>query len=245
MSDRWVPAGTQRVGKPRDPSVCAGSVFGRLTVTEALRNESTGRFGWNCQCKCGGSAIATVSDLKSGKVRSCGCLRREVVSAKNKTHGHTSIFRDETGRRSRVYEVWKSMIRRCHAPSDKSYERYGARGIQVCDRWREDFLNFLADMGEPPLGMSIDREDNDGDYEPGNCKWATVEEQNNNTRSNVILETPDGAMNIAQFAKRYSLKYSSTRDKVAKGETTIAGIPIKVVRLSCRNKAALTMEKTA
>jgi hypothetical protein len=152
------------------------------------------------------------------------------------THGHTSIFRDESGKRSRVYEIWKSMIRRCHAPKDKCYFRYGARGISVCDRWRADFLNFLEDMGEPPLGMSLDRENNNGDYEPGNCRWATDDVQQNNTRANIVLDTPSGEMTIAQFARLHSLNYAATRDKVARGETLISGIEIKVLRFGCKSK---------
>lgn len=225
------------IGRPRR-MLEIGTVFGRLTVIGLGRRKEGAQLQWECRCSCGGTAFAGIADLELGKVRSCGCLRREVVSAKNMTHGHTSIFRDESGKRSKVYQIWKSMIKRCHTPTDKGYEGYGGRGISVCDRWRESFQNFLADMGEPPHGMSIDRENNDGNYEPGNCRWETITTQNNNTRANTILDTPNGQLTMSQFAKLHSLKYMRLRDAVARGEAMIDGIPIKVLRFGCKSKRA-------
>lgn len=121
------------------------------------------------------------------------------------------------------------MVKRCHSPTSKNYKDYGARGIAVCERWRSSFESFLADMGEPGPGQSIERERNGGNYEPGNCHWATREEQANNTRANVIINTTGGEkMTMAQFVRANELKYSATRMKIKRGIREINGIKFHV-----------------
>jgi hypothetical protein len=125
---------------------------------------------------------AQTEKLTSGQPRSCGCLALDRITNLRLRHGHTQGYAS-----SKVYQCWKNLRKRCDYPSDNHYHLYGARGIAVCERWRT-FENFLADMGDPPTPEhSIERRDNNGDYEPGNCIWATGDVQRRNTRINVNI----------------------------------------------------------
>ena len=156
-----------------------GQEFGRLRVVRRAENSKQGQSRWECKCSCGGVIVATGGNLAKGGYMSCGCAKIK--------HGHA-----RRGLRSPEYMAWAGIVDRCESPSCLAYARYGGRGISVCERWRYSFETFLADMGRKPApGHSIDRVDNDGDYEPGNCRWATRSQQNRN-RSSVIWITANG-----------------------------------------------------
>lgn len=160
-----------------------GAVFDRLTVIEYAGNDKYKNAQWKCRCECGTEKVISGASLRSGHTLSCGCFHKEKASdwaVKNKTtHGM---------RKSRTYSVWTNMRTRCTNPKYKQYKDYGGRGITVCDRWLESFENFLADMGEAPEDKTLDRIDNNGNYEPNNCRWATYHEQRMNRSDTVMFE---------------------------------------------------------
>lgn len=149
-----------------------GCVFGRLTV---LSYAGDGK--WNCACECGGQPAIKRSNLVTGNSTSCGCKRRETTSRLLTTHGKRHVVE---------YKTWLRMKQRCLNPNNPDFTYYGGRGITVCDRWKHSFEHFLSDVGGRPSPLhSIDRVDNNGNYEPGNCRWATHTQQMNNTRRNL------------------------------------------------------------
>ena len=151
-----------------------GSKFGRLTVIERAANGSKGS-RWRCVCDCGGERIVAASNLRTGSVKSCGCWRRE-RSRKNRTHGESG---SGTTIKSKEYRAWNGARNRCNNPRDRNFKNYGGRGVKFL---YASFEAFLADLGRSTPGTTLDRIDNDGNYEPGNCRWATIEEQNANKR---------------------------------------------------------------
>jgi hypothetical protein len=154
-----------------------GQRFGQLLVLERSYNANRMVAFWKCLCDCGVKKLVISANLRNGTTNSCGCFRRLNSSALHKKHGMT---------KSTTYRVWSGMRTRCNNPKATNYLSYGGRGIAVCTRWGS-FENFLQDMGDRPVGMTLDRIDVNGNYEPQNCRWATKQQQAQNRRQCKLL----------------------------------------------------------
>lgn len=176
-----------------------GLRFERLTVLNEAGKSGTDYF-WLCQCDCGNQTTVKATLLKQGKTRSCGCLQKEKARSRFLTHG-------ESRKASNCVEhrIWAGLINRCCNPRNRHFENYGGRGIKVCDSWRNSYEAFLYDMGRCPEGHSIDRIDNDGDYSPENCRWASRSTQNRNKRTNRLITYGGKTMVLSDWAKELSI----------------------------------------
>lgn len=185
----------------------ASETFGRLTVNhEAERKGKYGRM-WHCSCECGNTKVVSQGHLRSGHTQSCGCLHKETMKDKLTTHGL---------RNSRAYACWGNAKQRVSNPNNPRYEDYLGRGITMCDDWLNSFEQFYEDMGDCPEGMSLDRyPNNDGNYEPGNCRWATDEEQANNKRSNHLLTFQGRTQTIQEWSRETGIHSGTLYNRVA------------------------------
>lgn len=190
----------------------SGERYGRLT---AVRREAGTKTPWLFRCDCGTDIAIPLDRVRQGNTSSCGCLRKDVTRARSLTHGHR-VGR-KTTRTRKAYEHAKA---RCFNPNDEKFPHYGGRGITMCLEWVEDFGRFLEDMGECPPGMSIDRVDVHGHYEPRNCRWATTRQQARTRTDNVLVEHEGQTMVLKDFARQMDVGYKALHARVKyRGQT--------------------------
>lgn len=197
-----------------------GPPMGLWSVLSFGGRSLTGDAYWRCRCKCGTERMVSQCSLRGGKSTGCGCT--ELRRLRNTTHGNSGLAE---------HKVWIGMLRRCQCKTSSDFPNYGGRGITVCERWQE-FRNFLADMGSRPSPKhSIDRFPNQkGNYEPGNCRWATMKEQTNNTRRNRVLEYKGERKTVTAWAEYVGIPVSVFRNRVKRGWSTVDAIERPVVR---------------
>lgn len=186
-----------------------GKMFGRLQVVERCGSEPSGSALWLCRCDCGNECKVSSSNLRKKHTQSCGCLQRERTSAALTKHGK---------RHTKLYAVWNSMIGRCNRKNSTAFRDYGGRGISVCEEWMcfPAFHEWAIKSGYRE-GLSLDRIDVNGNYEPGNCRWASRVVQANNTRKNVFLECFGQSHTASEWSRIYGIKYATLLKRVRKG----------------------------
>jgi hypothetical protein len=186
-----------------------GQTFGRLTVISETNRNKHNHIQWLCLCSCGKNTIASTTSLKHQNTTSCGCYGNECRTINTRTHGM---------RHTKIYTVWCNIISRCYDSNHKSWENYGGRGIIVCDQWIKSFESFFTDMGDIPFkNAQIDRINNNGNYEPSNCRWATAK-QNCLNRSSTHFITHNGiTLALTQWADKYNLARNTLYNRLKKG----------------------------
>lgn len=185
-----------------------GQKFGRLTVVKTTGKDKQGNYVWLCQCDCGNITKVRGYILKIGNTKSCGCLRKDIMTKKFRTHGMA---------KTTEYKSWANMKNRCLNKNLDCYKYYGGRGIKVCDEWKNSFETFYKDMGDKPKGTNIDRIDNNGNYCKENCRWATRKEQMRNTRRNKMITYRKETMSLAEWAERLSINYPMLWQRLKRG----------------------------
>lgn len=179
--------------------------FGRLLVC-SYKESVGGRAYWNCLCSCGNSTSVSAGHLTGGRIRSCGCLKTEAQIARSTKHGMYN---------SATYHSWANMIQRCTNSNHKDFKDYGARGIEVCEKWKK-FEGFLDDMGERPDGTTIDRKENNGNYDVRNCRWANLETQSKNKRTTRRIEFSGVTKTLSEWADSLGISSSALHYRLTK-----------------------------
>ena len=186
-----------------------GQKFGKLTVLKRTanyvsKNGTTKRVQWLCRCDCGKEIVVASNNLTRGHTQSCGCIRKEKQFF---IHGL---------RHTKIYNVWNNIRQRCNNPNVKCYSRYGGRGIKVCNEWQNDFLTFYewAIQNGYKEGLSIDRIDNNGNYEPCNCRWVDNKTQSNNRRSNHFITYNGETHTVAEWSRKTGIKSTTLFERI-------------------------------
>lgn len=194
---------------PRIPMI--GKTFGQLTVLSFAGKDKDKALYWRCLCACGQETVVRGSHLRYGETKSCGCDQNTHQYKHGLHHLHLS-----------EYSSWQSMIQRCTNPKAKMFKNYGGRGITVCPQWRDSFETFLSDMGfKPSKNHSIERKDNDGNYCPENCRWATDPEQARNKRSNVWITFRDETRTLQDWSNITGINRYTLHGRLFKWHWTI------------------------
>lgn len=195
-------------GKPPS-TIKPGDRFGMLVAKHEAGRSADKHRKWLCICDCGGEKIMQSNCLQTAKSPSCGCMVPIVKRLSALKHGH---------HRSYTYSSWQAAIQRCNNQTSKDYKNYGGRGIKLCDQWANSFEEFLAHMGERPLGTSLGRIDNNGNYEPGNCRWETAHEQSTNKRNSTFVEWRGQLTHITEVAKELGITNGAAHMRSKRGK---------------------------
>lgn len=199
---------SRRTGRTRIIDM-TGQRFGRLVVVEMVPERRGNKLLWRCRCDCGGEKVTAGILLRRGETTSCGCGSVERARAMKLTHGKCSTS---------AYKCWLSMIQRCENPNHPGFADYGGRGITVCERWRESFESFSADMGaRPSAAHEIDRINNDGNYELGNCRWVTRDRQSRNKRNNRWITFNGETLCAKDWARKVGVNYVTLLRRIKSG----------------------------
>ncbi len=186
-----------------------GRRFGRLVVLHT-EGKYRAEFCWRVRCDCGTEKRVLGTSLRAGRIKSCGCAIAEILKAANTTHGM---------RNAPEYNIWAKMRERCTKASYQDFQNYGGRGIAICERWQQ-FANFYADMGpRPSAAHTLDRIDVNGDYAPGNCRWATRAQQARNKRGTLYLEYKGQQLPMADVADLIGVTYATLENRIRRGDT--------------------------
>ncbi len=197
----------------------SGKAFGRWTVLHYAGDRK-----WLCRCKCGIEKSIHTSSLTIGESSSCGCLRLALIKQRKTTHGFGNT-------KNQIYACWVNMRQRCLNKKVEAYSNYGGRGIKVCERWLNSFEDFISDMGMPPTPKhQIERRNNDGNYEPSNCYWATRKEQGNNRRTNVWIEKDGIRLTVSQWERSLGFTRGVIKSRLRIGWSKLEAITPNLVR---------------
>ena len=209
------------------PKDLSNRKFGRLIAIRIVGRKNR-KSMWLCKCECGKETIVSVSHLLSGHTKSCGCIKNENIALVGKTINKRHGFRY-----TKIYRTWVNMKARCLNPKEQHYPLYGGRGIKVCDRWLNSFENFLIDMGNPPVGTSLDRINVNGDYCPENCRWASNKEQANNKRNTVYLTFRGVVKPLTIWAEEKNINQSTLACRIFKRGWSVEKALTTPVRKRC------------
>lgn len=184
-----------------------GNRYGKLTVVKRVYKDGERKTHWLCKCDCGNETVVSSDNLKNGHTKSCGCLRVETSKVSLTTHGLS---------KTRLYKIYKGMKERTMKEYNKKYKNYGGRGIKICDEWLNDFKTFYewAISNGYEEGLTIDRIDVNGNYEPSNCRWATIKEQQNNRRNNHNITYNGETHTMKQWAEKLGINYKTLERRI-------------------------------
>ncbi len=202
---------------PRKIYDLTGRVFGRLAVVRYFRLDGSAGAHWECLCECGKTTIVSAGHLlrKEKGTKSCGCIRTEQLVHRSTKHGKHN---------NSEYRIYHGMISRCYNKENRAYPEWGGRGIRVCDRWLKSFEDFYADMGQRPKGFVIDRIDNDGNYDPKNCRWASMKESNRNKRNNRTITISGVSKVIPEWSELSGVPPSTIIGRLKRGWNNIDAV---------------------
>lgn len=195
-----------------------GQKFNKLTVLcKSNKRDNSGSIYWKCKCDCGNETLVITKHLKNGHTKSCGCLHIQQAKEQAKKMIKNNIIHNKSN--TRLYHIYQGMINRCYKETHKFYKNYGGRGIRICDEWLKDFMSFYNWAMENGYkeDLTIDRINNNGNYEPNNCRWLTIKEQAENRRTNTLYKYKGEIKPLKLICEELNVKYTTIRKRIVNG----------------------------